>query len=143
VSIQIIFSITVIFFIISAVALLATSAADMRRAATQKRLQTLRTGGSTGRQTVTEAARPTAVAVAEPYIALVPKHLRPDFKRMLESAGHAVSLPRLLIAAPIGAVLFGMFCKFFFHLGLFGTVFAGLIAGLLVPCKWSAWHWRK
>ncbi|MDC6726061.1 type II secretion system F family protein, partial [Leclercia adecarboxylata] len=63
----------------------------------------------------------------------IPKHLRPDFKRMMESAGHAISLRKLIVVAPIAGALVGMFCQFFFHLGLFGTVMVGIIAGILVP----------
>ena len=85
--IGLIFSITVMFFIVSVVALLLTSAADMRRAATQKRLQTLRGGGA--KQVITEVARDSMSS--DPYIALIPKHLRPDFKRMMESEGFTVN----------------------------------------------------
>ena len=132
--IALIFSLTVMFFIVSAIALLATSAADMRRAATQKRLQTLRTGG-TGRQVITEPERGAGSMSSDPYIALVPKHLRPDFKRMLESAGHAISLPKLMIVAPIAGAVVAVFCQLFFHLSLFGTVLSGLLAGVLVPLQ--------
>ena len=130
--IALIFSITVMFFIVSAVALLLTSAADMRRAATQKRLQTLRTGGS--KQIIDEVEHRSTMA-SDPYIALIPKHLRPDFKRMMESAGHAISLRKLMIVAPIAGALVATFCQVFFHLGLVGTVIAGILAGILVPIQ--------
>lgn len=129
--ITLIFSITVTFFIISAVALLLTSAADMRREATQKRLQTLRTGGA--KQVMNEVERSSMPS--DPYIALIPKHLRPDFKRMMESAGHVVSLRKLMLVAPVAGAIVGIFCQFFFHLALVGTVFAGILAGILVPIQ--------
>ncbi|MHA4878923.1 hypothetical protein, partial [Enterococcus faecium] len=74
-------------------ALLMTSAADMRRAATQKRLQSLR--GGAVKQVIADPSGD--VRQADRYIALVPKHLRPNFRRMMDSAGHAVSLQKLFL----------------------------------------------
>ncbi len=129
-SIGVIFSITVIFFLISALALVTTSAADLRRAATQKRLQSLRGGSS---KSITTEVVEREMAAADPYIALIPKQYRPNFRKMMDSAGHAVNLRALVLAVPISGTLAGIICQFFFHLGFFATVAVGVAAGLLVP----------
>lgn len=130
--IAIAFSLTALMFIASALALATTTAADIRKANTAKRLQTLRGGPI---KSIPIPGDDGGAPASDPYIYIIPLQWRPNLKRMLDNAGDAVNLRSLVLVALVSGPIAGYFVRYFFHASVALIVIAVIAGSIAVPVQ--------